>query len=120
MSEFGDSERGKLKNTVQIVQRLRQDTAVESRSMNCVRSREFRFDLSFIACVPPSTVVGKQRYFMIMGEMPDNVVGADLAPRVHRQQFPCFDPKKSHIVTSKCLRGCPPRFDGIFPGLRSR
>src|SRR5262249_56665292 len=53
---------------------------------------------ALVALTPPPAVVGQKGDFVTSGEFPQNVVRADLAAGVHRNQLARFDPQDFHCL----------------------
>ena len=85
--------------------------------MDGLSSRELLRDRRFVVYIAIATVIGKQRHFVISGEVPQNIEGTNLPAAVDRPQFPRFNPENFHCseTTSTALhRLCRPRADAIF------
>jgi hypothetical protein len=63
-----------------------------------MRSGKLCFERALIFLVLSTWVIGKEAHIMIAGKVPEDIVGADLASGVHRQEFPRFDPENAHIL----------------------
>ena len=98
VGELTYGKRRGLEKAAKIIQGLRQRTSVHSRGVDDMSSREFPLNVVFVPRILRSAIVRKQRDFMIAGEVPQNVIRADLASGIDRQQFARFDPENAHVV----------------------
>jgi len=103
--ELADGKWHGLKQADEVTQQLRGGASIQRRGVDGLRSGQFTRNFRFIRGIALPAVVREQRYFVIAGKVPENVIGADPSPSIDRKQLARFNPENSQMLTSKSVAG---------------
>src|SRR5262249_30123690 len=99
--ELGDSEGRAERQPAQIEEVPLQGRRIARRRVNHLGPRQMFTDLALVGLITSPTVVGQKGDFVTSGESPQNVVRANLAAGINRNQLARFDPKDFHRLFTK-------------------
>src|SRR5437879_724294 len=104
MCKLAHRKRCRVKHAAKIRERLCNHAAIEGSGIDGLCSGQFALNFGFVGGITLSAVVREQGHFMMVSEMPENVIGTDLSPRIDGEELARFDPENSQVLTSKSLR----------------
>jgi hypothetical protein len=117
MRELRNRVRREPRQPVKVVEHAAKSFGLGSGSVDDLRMRKLLRKRGFVIGIAPAAVIRKQRDFVIFPEPPQDVVRANLAASIDREELASLDPQHSHSIFPRPKNSNGPNLTGSFESL---
>ena len=114
MRELRNRVRRESRQAIKVVEHTAKSFGFGSGSVDDLGLRKLLGKRGFVIGIAPSSVIGNQRDFVIFSEPPQNIVRANLAASIDREELASLDPEHPHSIFPRPENSNGPNLTGSF------